>query len=187
MPILLLLFGLFCVWFLGCTTSQQTSSNNSDYHTTNQKYPTLIQTTTSGQDWCKAQYAPAFRILQLQGKQLYDCLKFQPKALVYTWRLQEKDGPYPTIDSIQKHCDLNGIRLYVVADSYQYSLLKKEYALDYPIISINTAYYKSAVPIVYHKKFLQDLGVILQSGATGQLHYFQYGHYRGTYKLLTTI
>ncbi|MGH1337440.1 MAG: hypothetical protein ACRBFS_15055 [Aureispira sp.] len=187
MPIPYLFFWMCCFCCLACSTNRQFSNNTSNYEATQKKYPTLIKHTTANNDWCKAQYAPAFRVLQLQGKQLYDCLKFQPKALVYTWVVQAEEQNYPSIDSIQKHCDSQGIRLYVVADCYQGTLLKKEYALDYPIIGINTIYYQSDAPSIYHKKFLQDLGIILKEETEGRLHYFQSGNYRGAYKVLESI
>lgn len=182
--LLLLGIGSYC---LSCSSNQSLPNSSSNYEATQKAYPQLIKSTAVLQDHCKAQYSPTFRVLELQGKELYDCLKFQPKALVYTWNMQEDSLKYLPIEKVQQYCDQQGIRLYVVAAYYQGDILSKEYALDYPIIGINTSYYRSNNPIIYHKNFLKDLGIILKEGQKGQLHYFEYGHYHGVHKSLEAI
>lgn len=182
----LLLLGIGS-YVISCSSSQSISGASSNYEATKKAYPNLILSAVVLQDPCKAQYAPAFRVIELQGKELYNCLKFQPKALVYTWNMQQDSLKYPPIEKVQKYCDYQGIRLYVVANYYQGKLMSQEYALDYPIIGINTNYYQSDQPAIYQKNFLKDLGIILKEEEKGQLHYFEYGHYHGVYKSLDAI
>lgn len=166
---------LLILWSgVACSVQQQPSN----YTATNKAYPHLINTQSPTPDPCAAQYSPTCRVLQLQGKQLYACLKFQPKALVYTWNLEE-DPSSPSLDKVQLHCDQQGVRLYVIAASYNGAIMQQEYALDYPIIGLPTS--------VNHQDFLKELGVLLEKKATAQFHYFENGHYHGAYKTLSSI
>lgn len=79
--------------------------------------------------------------------------------MVYYWQPSCQSEICIPIYAVDQYCQENDIALYVVSKYYHNEIMAKESYSNYPIIGIDTKYYKTNLTSKYIPKFYADLGI----------------------------
>lgn len=156
----------------------------SGYKKINSRYPSLLKKLPSQQNICGIPYTDSCKVLILNGLQLKDCIQEENSTVIYQWNPYCKGSYCYGLDRVQSFFSAKGISLYIVADYYN-NLMKEYYMLNYPIIGVDTKYYKANTTTAYLKKFLQDLSVTQEN--PHRLLYFKKGKFIQSFQKLEEV
>lgn len=155
----------------------------SEYRYIKSNNPTLLKHLKGTDLVCNAQYSDSCKVIVTDAITLKKCLFQNDKAVVFIWKPGcMRNAENYSLDSLQRFFSEKGIALYVVARNYT-GLMNKKYHLDYPIIGIDTKYYKSNLVKKYLGKFVFDLAKIKYEDDGRPIMYLENGNYLGWYRL----
>lgn len=131
----------------------------SDYKKVNSINPNLIRKINSQDAICGAGYSDSCKVIVVNGNQLKNCIQNKDKAVIYLWNGNCKSDYCYGLDRVESYLAEKNITLYVVAEYYDHRLMSEFYDLTYPIVGIDTEYYKTDRVNKYIKYFFTDLSV----------------------------
>jgi len=175
------------ILIITCSCSIQGSFQGlfSYYKKVNKESPTLIRKVNKETLVCNVNYSDSCRVLLLNGKDLAQCIKKEKKTILYLWAANCHSPYCYGLDRVQAYCKEKKIKLYVIADYYDNDLMNEYYNLEYPIIGIDTKYYKTNFTSTYKKKFLADLSIIEKD--YHRLLYLENGKFIKSFRVLDEI
>lgn len=96
-------------------------------------------------------------IYSLNGETLKKEISKYNKSLIYFWSINCSSESCLPLHAVQRYCDDNDMKLFVVLDYYDKEMTATFDEIKYPFFSIDHLYYKTNFANKYHKKFLNDL------------------------------
>lgn len=114
---------------------------------------------------------------------LKECLSTH-RSIVYIWGANCKSEECKSLNESQEMTDRASADLFVVAEYYDTDLMDLNYQIKYPIIGIDTEYYKSEWTKSYLSKFLSDLAGEKINHEGGRFLVFIDGQMTGRYKTI---
>jgi hypothetical protein len=121
--------------------------------------PDLYVFPNDGMNYCTETEKYIDKVLVLNGLQLKECIQNNEKSIVYYWKPSCGSEICIPIYAVDQYCQENGIALYVVSEYYHNKIMAKESYANYPIVGIDTEYYRTNLTSKYIPKFYSDLGV----------------------------
>lgn len=97
------------------------------------------------------------KVIVINGVELKKCISTYPKAMIYIWEPKCRSKLCPDLNILQQNCDKRSIELFIVAQYYDYRLMKKQYSIKRSIIGVDVKHYSSNFTSRYMKKFLREL------------------------------
>ncbi len=158
---------------------------SSDYKKVKAAKPEIFIPSKETKSLCTYAYTDSSRVLVGHAKHIKDCLANNPRTLVYHWHPRCESAGCYLLSALQDYCDENNYVLYVYAQYYHYNM-SDERGLRYPMLVIDTEYYKSDKVRLYTKQFKEDLiGKVLHQ--YGRIYYFQRDRFVGQYEKLEDL
>lgn len=181
------IFSIIVFITTSCTIKGSFQGLFSYYKKVEKDNPTLLKKVTNTETICSRVYSDSCKVLLLNGKELGECIKNEDKTILYLWA-GNCSSPYCYgLDRVQAYCKNRGIKLYVVADYYDEELMSAIYNLEFPIVGIDTKYYKTNFTSSYRKKFLADLSIIRDKDDYYRLLYLEKGKYIRSFRVLEEV
>ncbi len=112
---------------------------------------------------------------------LKDCLQ-SDSSIVYIWGAKCKSSVCKSLNESQEMANQAEANLFVVAEYYDAELMNLNYQISYPIMGIDTEYYKSEWTQKYLSRFLTDLTEERANHDGGRFLVFVNGEMTGRYK-----
>lgn len=168
-----------------CTIQGSFQGLFSYYKKVNKENPTLLKKPKDKSMICSTNYSDSCKVLLLNGKELEKCIQDEKKTILYLWAANCRSPYCYGLDRVQAYCKEKNITLYAIADYYDEELMKEHYNLEYPIIGIDTKYYKTNFTSSYIKKFLADLSIIEKD--YHRLLYLENGKFIRSFRVLEEI
>ncbi|MCJ7934711.1 MAG: hypothetical protein MUW56_14060 [Chryseobacterium sp.] len=149
----ILLSAIFLCSLNSCKINGNFKGLYSYYETTKKENPGLF--IKNDNKICSLKYSK--NIFIINGKSLKDCLQEDDKSLVYIWGPKCSSKVCIPLSSVQEYCTRKNIRLYIVAEYFDSEMMNKEYAIERPILGIDTEYYKTNLTKKYLTAFINDI------------------------------
>lgn len=179
MKILKYIVLFYCIFFTvtSCSVNINFSLQGlySYYSKTKKLNPYLFKNNETG---CNFKYD--HHVYVTNGAALRNCIRKEPKSLIYIWGPHCKSELCLSLDTVQEICDKKNIKLYVVAEYYDSESMRKPYHIEFPVFGIDTRYYHTDLTSKYLSKFIKDTGAIQEIGK--RYLYFEKGNFVGSYK-----
>jgi len=147
---LLLLFVTSCI-------SVELSGYNSGYKKLSSEEKSKV--TVLADDVAISSLTNSDTVYQITASQLNDFLKQEDSVMIYFWSPHcPGESCYP-ISTVQEFSNKKGYSLIVVCDYFDFEAMnaQKSSALAYPMLAINTAFYKTNRCWKYQQRFRADL------------------------------
>lgn len=116
----------------------------------------------------------------INGENLKACLASEKKAIVYIWTPNCHSSICIALNTLQEMCIKKNVDLFIIAEYFDSSYMKKKYDIKRPIFGIDTNYYKSNLTDKYRSRFVKDLTE--KEEITGRYLYFEKGRLSQSYE-----
>lgn len=150
---------LLFISFSSCKISGSFRGLYSYYNREIDKKPELYVHPDEGVNHCSETEEIKDKVIVLNGLQLKECIQENEKSMVYYWQPSCQSEICIPIYAVDQYCQENGIALYVFSEYYHNKKMANESYSNYPIIGIDTKYYKTNLTNKYIPKFFADLGI----------------------------
>lgn len=127
------------------------------YKKTNKEAPSLIKPLPKEASLCDYNYSDSLKVIKTNALKLKKCLQEEEKAFVYSWNINCSSELCFDLELLQAACHKKGYSLFIVAQYYDTEGMLKNHELQFPIIGIDTKYYKSNFTDKYLKRFKREL------------------------------
>jgi hypothetical protein len=125
------------------------------YEVTKSEHPNFIQKPGAG--LCELTSGDSIIVYKINGSELKNCLRSEPKSLVYFWD-PNCGAPFCVPPNFaQEYSTEKNLELFIVATYYDYSKMAINYDLVRPVFGVDTEFYRTNLTDRYMKRFREDL------------------------------
>lgn len=152
------------------------------YHSTKKAKPSLIEKYDITKE---CQFENQKKVIVINHEDLKNCLKQNPKSLIYIWKPKCKSEFCYALNIVQNRCLQNDIELFVVAEYYDAALMDVDYLLKKPLFGIDVEFYDTNLTEKYLNLFVS--GITSNQTIEGSFIYFIDGKYEKSFKKINEI
>ena len=142
------------------------------YNVANKEKPTIFFKTNDLNLICSKKKDSNYKVLIINGSSLKQCIKENTKSIIYMWSPNCHSKNCIPLQLIQKHCEENNYKLYVVSEYYDSDKMDYEYGLSNSLYAIDTEFYKTDLTTKYLDKFFKDIDLNLVVSSTYNRYFY---------------
>lgn len=169
--------------FTSCTINGSFQGLRSYYPESVQTNPDLFVHLKKDELICRTPPDLKNKVVIGSAGNLKECLQLD-SSIVYIWGAKCKSSVCKSLNESQEMANEAEVNHFVVAEYYEAELMDLNYQISYPIMGIDTEYYKSEWTKTYLTRFLTDLTGKKTAHSGGRFLVFINGVMTGRYRTM---